>query len=383
MKRSNTWLTALLQIAILLSVVAFATPWLVAAESSLPTPRRSGDITLRGLQARPVFNGSVVLGGVYSPDELRRAVDRDAVVADHYRNVNLDEMRAVTLTAGRSAYVSYRRGDRVHWTRERVWLKAGETVLTDGTTVIRARCGNCVSEVKQDNVAAVDPAHGELDDFVVPPTPDAGVDALAPAAEAELGGLLDVPFAPAAFAALVPGDMLPLPELVEDPFGETGFPFLPPLIVPTGGTGGGAGTPGVPGVTVLPDDGVDDPPPPPPPGFVPPDAGTGTPGLGTGTGTPDGATGAPGGSTSGTPVATTSGPPGGSSTGFPTDTLTNGWPVDTTSGLSTGTPTGGVFPTTVGVTTSSGGATSAPEPGVLWLVTAGVVGLARRRLKGR
>jgi hypothetical protein len=379
MKRSNTWLTALLQIAILLSVVAFATPWLVAAESSLPTPRRSGDITLRGLQARPVFNGSVVPGGVYSLDELRRAVDRDAVVADHYRNVNLDEMRAVTLTAGRSAYVSYRRGDRVHWTRERVWLKAGETVLTDGTTMIRARCGNCVSAVKQDNVAAVDPAHGELDDFVVPPTLDAGVDALAPAAEAELGGLLDVPFAPAAFTALVPGDMLPLPELVEDPFGEAGIPFLPPIVVPTGGPGGGVGTPGVPGVTVLPGEpDVDDPPPTPPPGFVPPgfvppDAGTGTPGLGTGT--PDGATGAPGGSTSGTP--------GGSSTGFPTDTLTNGWPVDTTSGLSTGTPTGGVFPTTVGVSTSSGGATSAPEPGVLWLVTAGVIGLARRRLKAR
>ena len=99
--------------------------------------------------------------------------------------------------------MSYRVGARVYWTRERVWLKAGETVLTDGATVIRARCGNCVSDVKQENVAAVDPAHGELDDFVVPPTPDTGVDAPG-GADAELGDLLQVPFAPQALASLAP-----------------------------------------------------------------------------------------------------------------------------------------------------------------------------------
>ena len=104
----------------------------------------------------------------------------------------------MTLTAGRAAYVSYRSGDRIYWTRERVWLKAGETVLTDGTTTIRARCGNCVSDAKQEHVAAVEPAHGELDDFVVPPTPERGVDALAAEAEAGLGDLLEVPLVPAA-----------------------------------------------------------------------------------------------------------------------------------------------------------------------------------------
>jgi hypothetical protein len=339
MKRSSVWLTALLQISVLLSVIAFATPWLVAAEGPLPTPRHPGDITLRGQQTRPVYNGSVVPGGVYSLDELRHAIDRDPVVADHYRDANLDEMRVVTLTAGRAAYVSYRRGGQVHWTRERVWLNVGETVLTDGTTVIRARCGNCVSEVKQDNVAAVDPAHGELDDFVVPPSPDAGVDAHAAEAEADLSDLLLVPFAPEALASLTPGAGPLVPELVADPSGEQGFPFLPPLIVPTGGPGGGSG---VPGVTVLPGEpGVDDPPPTPPV-FVPPDGGTGTPGLGAGS--PDGATGVPGNSTSGVLDGTTSGASGGEST-------------------------------------SSGGATSAPEPGTLWLVAAGVIALARRQMR--
>jgi hypothetical protein len=355
MKRSNVWLTALLQSAILVTVVVVATPWLIAADLSLPTPRHAVDITLRGQQVRPIFNGSVVPGGVYSLEELRRAIDRDPVVARHYADVNLDEMRVETLAAGRAVYVSYRRGDRVHWTRERVWLKPGETVLTDGTTMIRARCGNCVSAAKQDDVAAVDPAHGELDDFVVPPTPDAGVDAFAADAEAGLGDLLQLPFASQTLAVLTPGEALPLPGFVEDPFGEPGFPFVPPIILPGGG--GGGGVPGVPGVTVPPGGpGVGDLPPTPPE-FVPPGGEPGTPGL-----------------DSEGPGATT----GSSSTG----TATGGFTTDTGQALTTGASTGGVFPTTTAsVSTSSSGVTVAPEPGALSLVAAGVIGLASRRMR--
>ena len=411
MKRSGPWLTASLQTVILLSVVACATPWLGAAESSLPIPRRSGDITLRGLQARPVYNGSVVRGGVYSADELRAAIHRDPVVALHYRGARLGEMQAVTLTTGKAAYVSYRRGDRVHWTRERVWLKAGETVLTDGTTVIRARCGNCVSDVKQENVAAVDPAHGELDDFVVPPTPETGVDSFAAAAEENLGDLLQVPFAPQSFAMLAPANDMLVPDLLGDPYGPGGFPVagLPPIVVP-GGPGGGIDNPSrpdVPGITPglpggggpggevpPPPGGPGDEPPTSPPGFVPPGGGTGTPGTGTpGSGTPG--SGTPGGSTSGSTTGGTT------SSGSPTGSLTTGSPVDTTSVASTGTATGNPttdtnvgpttglvthgnpFPTTVGVNPSSSGATAAPEPGTLWLVAAGLMGLASRRLRSK
>lgn len=332
MRRSAPWLTALLQTVILIAVVACATPWLDAAERSLPIPHRSGDIALRGFQARPIFSGSVVPGGVYSRDELRAAIERDTVVANHYRDTHLDDLHAVTLTAGKAAYVSYRRGDRVYWTRERVWLKAGETVLTDGTTAIRARCGNCISDVKQDDVAAVEPAHGELDDFVVPPTPDPGVDLLAADAEAELGELLQVPFASQTLAVIDVGNVVPAPGLVDDAFGEDRFPFLlPPLVLPTLG-----------GVT-------GDPPPVSP-------SGTTTSG--------------------GTTTTGTSG----------TDTLTTGTPW--TDGSSTGTVTDGtVFLTTAGPDTSASGAappsgaTPAPEPGALWLVTAGLIGLASRRMR--
>jgi len=244
MTRSRPWLTALLQMLILMAFVAAGSPWLNAEEPSPPFPRRSDDVVLRGLQPRPVFNGSVVAGGVYSLDELRAVIDRDPVAAAHYRGADLDRMNVATLTVGKAAYVSYRRGDTVRWTRERVWLKPGETVLTDGTTMIRARCGNCVSDVKQENVAEVGPVYGELDDFVVPPTPDTGVDAFAADAEEQLTNLLEVPFAPRALAWLAPGAGLLVPDMTGDPAAPSPFsvapsPFgnVPPLVIP-GGSGG-------------------------------------------------------------------------------------------------------------------------------------------------
>jgi len=367
MTRSFPWLTALLQTVILLSVAAFATPWLVAFEGPLPTPRRSGDITISGHQARPIYNGSVVPGGVYSLDELRAAVERDPIVAAHYRGARLGDMRAVTLTAGKAAYVSYRVGNRIHWTRNRVWLKPGETVLTDGTTTVRARCGNCVSDVKQDDVAAVEPAHGELDEFVVPAT---GASASPAEAEAGLGELLQVPFASESLASLGPGGPLLPPDLLATSFGNRSAPVfgVPPFLLPGGGGGGGVPVP--PGGVV---------PPVPPVPFVPPATTTGesttdTTGststvTSTGDLTGESSTGFTSGS-SGTGFTS-----GGTSTGSPTDTLTTGTSSET-SGVTEG-------PTTGGVTTSANTTGAAPEPEVLWLLATGVIGLARRHLRAR
>jgi hypothetical protein len=321
MTRLGPWVTALLQTVILLTVFVSASPWLIAADASLPAPRHAGDITLRGLPARPIFNGSVVPGGVYSPAELRSAIERDAAVAAHYRDVRLDQMQAVTLTTGRSAYVSYRNGDRILWTRERIWLKAGETVLTDGTTMIRARCGNCISDVKHEGATAVEPAPGELDQFVVPPIADRGVDAVdaaAPAAEAQLIALLQVPFA---------AQMMEL----------SGSPFEVPPVIVAGGTVGGNDVVNPWGV------GATDPVPAVPPAFVPTvDVPTGTTGTTTTTTTTTGTIGSP--------------------------TTTLG--VDTTS-----------VPPSDSSGDASSGATPAPEPAALWLVAAGVIGIASRRLR--
>ena len=54
-------------------------------------------------------------------------------------------------------YVSFRKNDRIYWTRKPVALRAGETLLTDGNHSARARCGNQVSETPQLPVLADEP----------------------------------------------------------------------------------------------------------------------------------------------------------------------------------------------------------------------------------
>jgi hypothetical protein len=100
--------------------------------------------------------------------------------------------------------------------------------------MIRARCGNCVSEVQQENVAEVDPAHGELDDFVVPPTPDTGVDRLRPTPKSSSPTCCRLPFAPAALAWLAPGAALLAPDLGDDPVARSPFGGVPPVLLPGG-----------------------------------------------------------------------------------------------------------------------------------------------------
>lgn len=112
---------------------------------------------------RPIYKHSVIPGGAWDAQELTGALANDPVVADHYRDVNPRTFRAVTLTSGRLAHVSYRMGDRVYWTKRPVRIHSGETILTDGQTLIRARCGNCISLSPLLPTAEAEPALSELD----------------------------------------------------------------------------------------------------------------------------------------------------------------------------------------------------------------------------
>jgi len=115
---------------------------------------------------RPVYRHSVVAGGVYTPDELRDVLVQDAIAATHYQGLNQSAIRTETMKRDRFAYVSYRKNDQIFWTRNKVKLSEGETVLTDGNKEIRARCGNCISETPQLPVAEVEPASVEFDQLV-------------------------------------------------------------------------------------------------------------------------------------------------------------------------------------------------------------------------
>lgn len=101
---------------------------------------------------RAEYPYSVVVGGVYTPEELSRARRTDRVVRDHYQNFG-DRPQFRKISKDLLVYVSYRKRDQVYWTRTRHLVKRGETVLTDGVSSARARCGNQLSETPRMPVA--------------------------------------------------------------------------------------------------------------------------------------------------------------------------------------------------------------------------------------
>lgn len=98
-----------------------------------------------GAPVRPVYRHSVVPGGVRSPEEIEYVIQRDHVVAAHYKGINPQLMRNERLQTPLRAHVSYRLGDKVYWTKKPVQLPVNEPVMTDGKTTIRERCGNLIS----------------------------------------------------------------------------------------------------------------------------------------------------------------------------------------------------------------------------------------------
>lgn len=112
---------------------------------------------------RRVYPYSIIPGGVSGAAELKRVVRADRVVAAHYANFDADKAREVTVTKPRAVHVSYRKGDQVFWTAKKVMLAQGETLLSDGSNEMRARCANRISDTPQFPVEAHGPSEEELD----------------------------------------------------------------------------------------------------------------------------------------------------------------------------------------------------------------------------
>lgn len=124
---------------------------------------------------RPLFPYSVVPGGVESPQELTNAMGNDPTVAQHYAGFRLAAAHVVSLDKDFQAYVSYRIGEQIFWTKKPVTLHKNETVITDGTMEARTRCGNRVSATPQLPLSVQEPAPEALEAAQIPDIPD-GID---------------------------------------------------------------------------------------------------------------------------------------------------------------------------------------------------------------
>jgi hypothetical protein len=186
---------------------------------------------------RMLYPYSVIPGGVRNSAELRNAVARDVTVAEHYADFNLSNARVIRLSEARAVFVSYRIGRRIFWTKNRLVLPAGETVVTDGERLARTRCGNRLSDVPIGPVFAKEP---------LPEAMEIPAD----------GGLLAAPESLSELPLAVP----PMTAIVVPPPAPASIyiPLVPPLF-PIGGT------PSTPGIPSGPQSSPPPPPPPPPP----------------------------------------------------------------------------------------------------------------------
>ena len=166
---------------------------------------------------RLIYPYSVIRGGVLNPDELKHAMEYDPVVSRHLRGFDYQRAHLVKLTEEQAMYVSYRIGDRVYWTRRKVSLHRGETLITDGAIVVRTRCGNRVAPAPLDTGSSLEPSAYEFEQPFIPRDPD--------------------PTPPVLATASAAPDKLP-PALIA-PVKGAGWWFIPPFAyIPSGGSGG-------------------------------------------------------------------------------------------------------------------------------------------------
>lgn len=135
----------------------------VIIKSSVPLPSIFSVPQVQSRNRRMVYPYSVVPGGVASAEELREAADHDPVVSQHYSGFDYQRARVVEVSQPKLVYLSYRRGDKIFWTRKQASLHKGEKLLTDGHITARTRCGNQVSVLPQANTSPQEPTIAELD----------------------------------------------------------------------------------------------------------------------------------------------------------------------------------------------------------------------------
>ena len=123
-----------------------------------------------------VYPYSVIPGGAHSGRELIEGAQREPVVAAHYREFAIGKVRVIRLAQDKRAYVSYRLGNQIYWSKKKVTLHKGEILLSDGEHLARTRCGNRLSEVPAEPTSPSEPRESVLNDPLPPPIPVTAAD---------------------------------------------------------------------------------------------------------------------------------------------------------------------------------------------------------------
>ncbi len=119
---------------------------------------------IAGRPGRPAYLYSVIPGGVASVEELRQAMEHDPVVAREFQGFDFQRAHLVQVSEKQAMHVAYRMGDKVYWTRKKVMLHPGETLISDGKIVARTRCGNRIAMAALGPPAMVEPVDADFNE---------------------------------------------------------------------------------------------------------------------------------------------------------------------------------------------------------------------------
>jgi exosortase/archaeosortase family protein len=67
---------------------------------------------------------------------LRQISDHDPVVGQQFQGFDYANAHLVPVSEKQLIYVAFRKGDKVYWTRKKVALHPGETLISDGKIVV-------------------------------------------------------------------------------------------------------------------------------------------------------------------------------------------------------------------------------------------------------
>lgn len=125
------------------------------AGESLNYPSRPS--SLRRGENRLVYPYSIIPGGIQTLADLKLAIADDPVVARQFQGFDFQRARLIQVAQNESMFVSYRIGQKVYWTRRKLPLHSGETLVTDGNITARTRCGNRVAKTPLDTGSPLEP----------------------------------------------------------------------------------------------------------------------------------------------------------------------------------------------------------------------------------
>lgn len=176
----------------LIGIIAFVM-WMPKADSSVPTP----------VISRFVDADSIIPGGMASKEDTIVYL-LDPVIHQHYKGINISKLVPRVLDYDMQALVSYRRAGEIYWAR--TTIKKGELVWSDGTHLIRGRCGNLI-QLEEPPINIADIPASQLAELTTPTDP----------ADPYTTDEPEIP-------------------IIDTPFGANPPPMFPPVVLPPNDT---------------------------------------------------------------------------------------------------------------------------------------------------